>query len=1771
MGRSHAVVGAIVLVVLLSLVGALVAAPRPEGPTATPPDSGPPSAPAATSGLGATSSPAPSGASAATSPDTAHDDTLPLDGWTGTELPPVEPVAELIPAETSPKGISQRATFTLRSLTATPASELAAGLVAEPPVTFRTATGSDRKTVTIKPTKALEPGREYRFTLRTGGLLAGSWVFRTSRPPRIVGTLPRGQATGVPIDTGIEVVFDQDGVGDIAPFFSISPEVPGRFEQHGRAWVFVPDRPLAWATVYTVTTRRGVPLGGSDQALAEDVTFAFETLPKAAPGPAVKPTPQPWFPTPARDVVEVDPAEAPLLAFEKIPTKVQPPRLNVAVRRFATFGVAVDAYIDSRGAPGWARWSGQGLVPASDVPLVLSFSATLETAEGMSGSWIRFPEPLEPGWYLVVLEREGRDRQVFLQVTDLAVYTAITSTDTLVWVNDVTTGRPIVGASARFLGAPPLGTTDGDGVASGATPPTVRTALAERWRMEDYDTPAAARERLARSTTLIVRASDAGPAAETMPGRAAFVPVMLSTGRPLMASYEGSDVADEDKYVHVLSIDRRIYRRTDRVDAWGLFRARETGQAPRSIQLRLTHGNSQAAPALATVTAKVDSATGTFKASIPFRDLPYDSYLVEMRVDGTVVDEAWFEVMEIVKPTYRLSTTVSRHVAIDGDPVTVTVKGTFFDDTPAAGMPVRVSDYSSDEDRLVTTDAAGTATIRTSARWQGDPREDYSWIGFYPYPAEGDTENAAISSDSVVVFPSAVWLEARGAFEGDRLNVTASTTQVDAAAIEKLRDEDPWSWNPGGGLPAAARVSVEVTEISAKKVRTGGIYDPISKRVIGTYQWITTERNLGARRVSTGTDGTATVPVPVAVNYKDHRVRVVATDGSGRTTETTFMVRRPRPGREAPPPQVLLENGLVWPHLGDEGCGWSRYGWYGGYGWDDDRYGAPGPRYTAPAGSFGTGDAVEVPFRDREGGLMPTGGANRYLFFLARQGLRETRVQGAPVFTDAFRADWAPNVSLAAVRFTGKTYEPAIVPYELRFDATERRLTVSVATDAERYRPGERANVSVTTTDQAGQPVAATVFLRVIDEKLYAMDYGVATTEPLHDLYASVGSGIIGTYATQLHPVPPARGCYDNGASTGGGDGGGTPWRDDFRDVLLFARVMTGADGKGGASFGISDDLTSWRLTAAAVTADLRAGNGHHRFAVGLPFFLEAPIATTFVAGDRPTLRVRAFGTALSAKSHVTFSVAVPALGMAPRTVTATGYGWVDVPLPVLPVGEHRVRIAASMKTAGSTLGDALVRTVRVVATRFTDRRTIVADLRDGIPAGSGDEMTTYLFTDAGRGRYLEPLYRLLYGSGERVDAALAADLARGLLVDRFGVKAEELPSRTFAAYAYQNLGGVTLLPFSSPDLALSARVALVAPDRFDESGLGAYFERISGDSNETRERRAIALAGRAALGESLLDEIRAMLADPALTIREQLYLALGAAVLGDHAAALATERSLLAAYGERLGQQLRLRVGSSLDDTLEATALAALIGVIVGDPVAPLAEAYVEGNPGHDDLYRLQQVAFIGRALDRLPVEAASFSYTVAGKLHRVDLERGGSFWLQLTPAQRAGLSAKVRSGRVSVAVTFEAPVDVDAIARDASVRIERIVVPASPIPRRAAVQVKLRATFDGLALDRCYWVTDVVPSGLVPIDRWLALGMGDYDSEAEGPWWVDGNRVAFGACPSRGDPANGISGARTVEMAYWARVVMPGTFRWEPAFIHAPGVSDRGALVRETMVTIR
>jgi hypothetical protein len=365
-------------------------------------------------------------------------------------------------------------------------------------------------------------------------------------------------------------------------------------------------------------------------------------------------------------------------------------------------------------------------------------------------------------------------------------------------------------------------------------------------------------------------------------------------------------------------------------------------------------------------------------------------------------------------------------------------------------------------------------------------------------------------------------------------------------------------------------------------------------------------------------------------------------------------------------------------------------------------------------------------------------------------------------------------------------------------------------------------------------------------------------------------------------------------------------------------------------------------------------------------------------------------------------------------------------------------------------------------------------------------------------------------------------------------------------------------------DLGLSVRVALLAGGRFDRGELaGALYTAID-ETASTREQRVLAYAGLAGLGEPVLAALQAFAADPALTIRERLYVGLGLAALGDGAAALVIERDLLSTYGERRGPWIRLRAGTSLDDTVEATSLLALLAAELGDPIANDAEGYVDANPAVDELHSLQQVAFITRMLERTPSAAGRFAYTIGGKRTVVDLAPGGSFSLRLVESQRRTLSLEPLVGQVGLATSWQVPSRRESVTRDANLELARTYTPFPTIPNDAMVEVRLTATFGPQVVAGCHEVSDLAPSGLAPMEYYQTWG--SYDESAPSyvsPYAIEGQRVSFCVGPS--------TKSRSVKMRYFARIVTAGTYTWESAVIQSAIAAESINLTTSRQLTIR
>ena len=524
-------------------------------------------------------------------------------------------------------------------------------------------------------------------------------------------------------------------------------------------------------------------------------------------------------------------------------------------------------------------------------------------------------------------------------------------------------------------------------------------------------------------------------------------------------------------------------------------------------------------------------------------------------------------------------------------------------------------------------------------------------------------------------------------------------------------------------------------------------------------------------------------------------------------------------------------------------------------------------------------------------------------------------------------------------------------------------------------------------------------------------------------------------------------------------------------------------------------------------------------------------------------------------------------LGLAKQTFRAKAFGTVTVPLPKLTRGAHTLTVTATSGSGATMISDTLTRSFTVRESRLERTRTALVDGAGGKPIPGGAGLTTLVVADASAGRYLPMLLGVAGGDGARLERALGAAMASALLSRHYGGSEGAPPAGDFDGTAYQVPGGgIAPVPYGSAELRLTALVAIVAPERFHAGSLRTYLDSVLANPKSTRERRVYALAGLAGLGAPVLPQLQAAAADPKLTIRESLMTGLGAAAIGDAGTARAIAASLWASHGEETAGQARLRVGEDADDVTDATALMAVLAAAIGDARAPALWAYVEANPSATGPYELFGVAFVEHLIDRLPVEPASFAYVLDGQRTVIELDTGDSFQLALTAPQRSALRIEPIGGSIVVTSTWREPVAASSIKRDPTISITRSRTPAD-IRTSDLVRVDLRVTVDAKAPTGCLLVTELVPSGLIPMGPMTRWYYGDEDSRPAGgvasPVSVVGQRVTFCAEPTKKH--------RTVLLRYYARVISPGRYVWEPAIVELPTDAARAAMTKVTAIRIR
>jgi len=394
------------------------------------------------------------------------------------------------------------------------------------------------------------------------------------------------------------------------------------------------------------------------------------------------------------------------------------------------------------------------------------------------------------------------------------------------------------------------------------------------------------------------------------------------------------------------------------------------------------------------------------------------------------------------------------------------------------------------------------------------------------------------------------------------------------------------------------------------------------------------------------------------------------------------------------------------------------------------------------------------------------------------------------------------------------------------------------------------------------------------------------------------------------------------------------------------------------------------------------------------------------------------------------------------------------------------------------------------------------------------------------------------------------------VLDDGFGLPGPSTDEQALQPFIAEDEEGLAIVPYGSLNLDVTALAAMSGDPRLAPETLRSPLWSVANSSDATRVRRTLALAGLAGLGDRVLQDVRAAAAQKDLAVEEQVNLALAAFFAGDEDLARSLERQVLREHGQHLGPWTRLVAGGPEVSSI-LTARLAIVAASLGDPVAAEMDAWLAENPPTRTTIVLERALAARGWAARVPGAAARAVIVVDGTRRELDIRPEAAATLTLTPAQAAGASVEPLSGQVLVVTSRSVPLGPSSLTAARGQKLTRSVEPGLRIGETDTVVVTFRVTLGPDARNDCWQLTDVVPSGLAPIDG------RNYDDEGEatGPTWVDGQRVEF--CVQR-DPKRPVQ-----EIRYVARVVDPGRYAWEPAVLQSSIVPTQGvATPAETVV---
>lgn len=1717
---------------------------------------------------------------------------------------------ELTPLVADAAGIAPNTAFILKSTADLSVSTIQKYLKFEPEIEYAIKKNdSTDRVFEIAPAHALAENVVYAIAIAEGPIAAHaySWAYQVKAPFQVITSLPRDKATFVPVDTGIEITFNRQDLIDPKKSFEIVPEVPGKLEAHRDTLIFIPQRELEPRMLYTIRIKAGLKASGIDEVLAEDAEIRFET------GEKYGDAPRPSFDFSKRFFEFKPDAD---MAFEVRYGGISSQGVSLAVYQLEGIKEFTEAYKSSvNEKSSWSRY--HAYVPISMPAEKKVFESSVPLEEQASVRFIRMPQKLQEGFYLADVFVGNEHKQTWFQVTSIASFSAVSGSKTFLWFKDLESGRGIANADVSFDGTH-VGKTGGDGVAMFDTPPQLvgtNTNEMYHWYFEPalhFFVVTVGEKHFA----VPVENEWGGFSKLHSPDswwdyfstdKTVYLPTDTVHFWGIVRQRNGTDVKGEKLTIQLTDPfwegtpreDVAVYGTADAVVSdfytlTGDIRFSDLG--PGLYQLNVIRAGEIIVSEAINVKTYVKPAyrliinpdknavfagdTITYSVKAEFFDgtpvsnakLKYEGYF-ESQVSGEVQVDQDGNGSFAVKTTYQESQysywpryfgmTVSPAVAEEGEintHIPVLVFGPRIDLKSTQTISQKTSRFELDLRTIVLEKVEKGGFWWNADVYRGDPvagRDVTADVVEIVYQkTQTDTGYDVISKTTYPIYR--YWTEERP--------VKQSTLTTDGTG------KAGYEWAPEKGK--TYRITFTVKDAAGRIMRRQHYAYGESFSYFGPYG----ARGVNLKNINEGK----------ARYASGEEMRLEMQDMGGSILESgaeKFAFVRMVNGiisyqvADSPEYRDAFEDSYV-PNVQIMGV------WFTGSRFSNSypvnfAFDAEERRLnvgiTKNKERYRPRDMVELAIRVTDKNNNP----KRAEVNVA--GIDEAVFSIDPIEKDIVNFFYRNIFSPLMVRSSHMT------PLEggAEGGGCFAKGTKVLTPDGE--KPIEELRVGDEVVTRASEYVGEMVTAKITQVGSYLVNGHFVVNDRLgltpnhvlfvNDSWKRAGKMRIGDMVTRddggkekvvsLTFVPEWELVYNieledrhtyfaDGVYVHNEEKGGGMERADFRDLAIYESIRTDADGMAKVSFAVPDNVTSWRITAQAITKDLFAGKAVDFVPVGLPFFVDATMNATYLAGDNVMLRARVFGSAYT-KSDVMYAVEsdiVPG-----KKIERSGKESVEIPLGALPAGKHRVTISA--KTGEWT--DVIVRDLVVLPTYFSKNTMEIREMSPG-PAtirGAAKGYTALSFSSYERGRFYNALRNLAYHDGVRIDQKFGSIFAKMYLKEFFG-ETHEIMDMDISHY--QHGGGVTLLPYSDADLELTAKFANLlrnAPIAADRESLKRYLYASLSDRKADADRIVASLYGLSAFREPVLAAVQRMKDDQSITLKSKIYLALALDGFGAKEEARAYYRSAIKPALVSRVPFIYADTPNDHDGAIIATGMLAGLAADLAEPEADGLGRYIMEMIPKETVKNFEILLYAQKALPLLKGGEVSFSYEALAKSGTKTLKNGETFLLDLSAEELAALSFQSVNGRIGIISSFSEESTPAEAKKDQRIGISRTYSvdgrQTNEFKEGDLVKISLAPSFKSDSFGGAYQVVDHLPSGLRAVTHlentpFRGGGYPRYPSR------IEDQKITFVVWKDLPE-----------SFFYYARVVSKGDYKAEPVFIQSVKSAESSNVSDESIVTIR